>query len=271
MSRQTQIIIAISALALVVLLFLVLKVNRTPVQDKIAETVVVIPDSTSNEGVDPIISGKFTINQLKDSLRLVEDQEKKANFAHHLSVYYKNTGKLDSAAYYEGVAADGFPNEENFLKAGEEYFNAFSLATDAEQADEYRLKSEDYLVKAIAMAPKDPKPKTLLGVLKLASNQGVAGSMLLHEVLIDNPDYAEALYNLGVYAMQSRDFSQAAENFERIIAKDSTQVRANFYLAICYQELGRKDESIKLFNRVKELDSSPEVQANVDAYLDDIK
>ena len=95
--------------------------------------------------------------------------------------------------------------------------------------------------------------------------------MLLHEVLIDNPDYAEALYNLGVYAMQSRDFSQAAENFERIIAKDSTQVRANFYLAICYQELGRKDESIILFNRVKELDSSPEVQANVDAYLDDIK
>ena len=271
MRSRKSIYIAIGVLALMVLLFLLINISPSTDEVETTEQEVITEDFAPEVEENPLVSGKFTINQLKDSVSLIENQEKRANFAHHLSAYYANAGRLDSAAYFEGIAADGFPNEENYLKAGEEYFNAFSLATDADKAEEYRLKSEDYLIKAIALAPDRPEAKTLLAVLKLASDQGVAGSMLLHEVLLTNPDYAEALYNLGVYAMQSRDFSQAATNFERILDSDTTQVRANFYLAICYQELGRTEESISLFNRVKELDSSPEVQANVDAYLDDIK
>jgi len=111
----------------------------------------------------------------------------------------------------------------------------------------------------------------LLGVLYLITERTSDGIAILQKVVELNPNHQEANFNLGIHALQAGAFQQASENFETIISQDPDNVQVTFYLALCYQQLDKKDEAVKLFNRVKELDSSAEVQANVDAYLNDIE
>lgn len=210
-------------------------------------------------------------DQLKDSLRLLDNKEKKANFAHHLSAYYRSIEQFDSSAYYSGLAANSFPNEENLLKAGTEYFNAYGIAVDEDAARRLSKKSSEYLNGVLDVSPEDEDAKIMLALLSIATGNASAGARILQEVLAINPDNADALYNLGVVALQSGNYAASAQYFERIIQLDSVQVKAYFYLALCYKEMGRTNEAILLFEKVKELDSSPEVHADVDAYLDEIK
>ena len=274
MFNQRNIILTIGAVVLMVLLYLVV-LMMTEVEDPpaiegsdIDSTEVAAPPNNHEIKTDLASLSPY---QLKDSLGGVENQEKKANFAHHLSTYYRSIDQIDSSAYYEGLAANNFPNEENLLNAGAEYFNAFGVAEDEVTAKQLSNKSTEYLNRVLAISPDHEGAKTMLAILSIASGNTSDGARILREVLVTNPDNEDALYNLGVVALQSGDFNSAAQQFESIIKLDSTQVRAYFYLALCYKETDRTAESILLFEKVKELDSSPEVQADVDAYLDEIK
>ena len=214
---------------------------------------------------------ELTTIQLKDSVELVANQEKKANFAHYLSNQYRADGHIDSAAYFDGLAAKSFPNEENMLIAGTEYFDAFSVAVNETQASYLNKKSTDYLTQVLNLTPEHEGAKTMLAILALAKDDRQKGIDLLREVLSKNPDNIDARFNLGVVALQAGDFMTASQQFEKIIALDTAQAGSYFYLALCYKELGRNEEAKAMFEKVKELDSSPEVQADVDSYLDEIK
>ena len=274
MFNSRPIILAIGAVVLMVLMYLVVLMLAEKEEDlSIAETTAVdvrAPESGfSTENAAKW--AELSINQLKDSVDLVENHEKKANFAHYLSNRYSGDDQIDSAAYFQGLAAESFPNEENLLDAGTEYFKAFGIAEDETTAIYLSRRSSEYLKKVLVLSPSHEGAKTMLAILAIASDDPQTGVTLLREVLAINPGNADALYNLGVAALQAGDFTTASQQFEKIVVLDSTQTRAYFYLALSYKELGRKEEARAMFEKVKELDSSPEVQADVDAYLDEIK
>ena len=208
---------------------------------------------------------------LKDSLNIAESPEKRANFATRLADNYVVISKSDSAAYYLGIAAENFPNEENLFEAGKQYFNAYSVEIEEDEVARLAQKSESFLLSLMEYRPEHVEGRVLLGVLYLTTNRVEEGVQLLRKVLESNPGHQEANYNLGVHALQAGAFEPASSYFETIVQQDSANVQSTFYLALCYQQIGRKDEAVRLLNRVKELDSSPEVQANVDAYLNDIE
>ena len=274
MFNSRIIILAIGAVVLMVLLYLVVLMiteqdKDLTVHDAFEEDSKVPPQHIPTENTAEW--GHLSVNQLKDSLDLVENQEKKANFAHYLSNRYISDDQIDSAAYFEGLAAESFPNEENLLIAGTEYFKAFGVAEDQATAEYLSKMSAKFLTKVLDFSPDHEGAKTMLAILAIATDDPQTGVTLLREVLIKNPDNADALYNLGVVALQAGDFATASQQFEKIVGLDSTQVRAYFYLALSYKELGNLDEAKAMFEKVKKLDNSPEVQADVDAYLDEIK
>ena len=278
MFNNRIIILAIGAVVLMVLLYLVVLMISEQEKDLSVPDTFEEDSRVTEQHVPTDVSigittewEQLSLKQLKDSIDLVENQEKKANFAHYLSNHYISDDQIDSAAYFEGLAAESFPNEGNFLIAGTEYFKAFGIAEDQASAKYLSKMSAKYLTKVLDFSPDHEGAKTMLAILAIATDDPQTGVTLLREVLRKNPDNADALYNLGVVALQAGDFATASQQFESIVVLDSTQVRAYFYLALSDKELGKLDEAKAMFENVKELDNSPEVQADVDAYLDEIK
>ena len=257
--------LTISALVLVVI-FLAFYLTRKNQRSENVDNSIVgnVSEKVSQTAATSIVL-------LKDSFKVEVNPEKKANFATRLSANYEEVGKLDSAAVFSGIAAEDVPNEENLFEAGKQFFNAFSVEPDAQTASGYAEKSEYYLSTLLEKEPGHTEGRVLLGVLFLTTNRTSNGVELLREVVKDNPNHQEANFNLGVNALQAGAFEPAAKYFELIVKQDSSNVQSTFYLALCYQQMGRKSEAVRLLNKVKELDNSPEVQANVDAYLNDIE
>jgi tetratricopeptide (TPR) repeat protein len=210
------------------------------------------------------------MSSLKASIQKEENQEKTHIFADSLAELYQFYGKFDSAATYFERAAEEDPQEERWIKAGNAYYEAFTYAVDAEVASYYGQKARDCFNPVIDSNPSRLDLKTKVGMTLVSSSNPMQGITILREVLEEDPENEEALYNLGILAFQTGQYPTAIDRFERLIRVNNDNTQGHFYLGLCYKETGEIDMAKEQFNIVKELDKSPEVQATVDSYLEDM-
>jgi cytochrome c-type biogenesis protein CcmH/NrfG len=105
----------------------------------------------------------------------------------------------------------------------------------------------------------------------VATSSPMQGIILLREVLESDPVNEQAMFNLGILSIQSRQYDKAIERLEKLVSIYPENLQAQFYLGVSYFESGEKQKAKKLFELVKVKDNDPALQATVNSYLEEIK
>ena len=84
----------------------------------------------------------------------------------------------------------------------------------------------------------------------IESNNPMEGVFMLRKILEKEPKNKEAIFNLGVLSIQSRQFDKAIERFNQLLIIDSLDKRAYLHLGISNFELGNEEEANFFFDKV---------------------
>ncbi|MFC5270568.1 tetratricopeptide repeat protein [Adhaeribacter terreus] len=207
------------------------------------------------------------IATLRNRFEIEQDANVKVSLAAELGQKYQQISKFDSAGYYYETVASIKPTEQNFEKAGDQYFEAFSFAATEERTKFLSEKVQAMYDKVLKANPDNLDAKTNLAMTYIAGPAPMKGIALLREVLEKDPNNEKAIYNMGYLSLQSRQFDKAADRFRKLVELDPKNVNGNFYLGVSLAETGKKAEAIEVFKKVKTLKNDPELHASVDEYL----
>lgn len=78
------------------------------------------------------------------------------------------------------------------------------------------------------------------------------GIGILRQIAEENPEYAEAQFQLGLLSMQSRQYDKAVGRFIKVIDLTPERVKALFFLGNAYAALGNKEDAIRTFEKYLE-------------------
>ena len=234
------------------------------------------PNSSGNSGVthqhaieipDSIVA---TINELHESYKKENNKEKRIIFADSLAEVYRNVGKLDSLAKYTEVKAIEIPSIENFINAGDGYYEAFNFAVDQSKRNLLAAKAQEYYKRVLDENSSLLDVKSKLAMTYIAGANPMQGITLLREILEADPENESGLFNMGILAIQSGQYERASERFKNLVSLYPQNLQAQFYLGLCYFELGEKDNARRQFELVKSMESDPAVLATIDGYLKEL-
>ncbi|TRX58396.1 tetratricopeptide repeat protein [Fulvivirga sp. M361] len=269
---KTRIFLFVAAAALVVVLFLLPKsvVDNDPksVGEKSSEPTT--PSAEDPHTAEFNSDQTDLIDKLNDQLAHSDDFEKSLIFADSLAKLYISLNKYDSAARFFELIAEKVPTVGNWLMAGNTYYEAFGFAMDAARRSSLAEKAKVYFIKILEAQPENLDIKNKLAMTYVSSPNPMQGIMMLREILQQDPQNEQALFNLGVLSMQSGQYDKAVERFSNLAKLYPDNTQAQFFLGVSYLETGKKDKAKEQFLLVKSLDDDPAVQATVDSYLENI-
>ncbi len=84
----------------------------------------------------------------------------------------------------------------------------------------------------------------------IESNNPMEGVFMLRKILEKEPKNKEALFNLGLLSIQSKQYDKAIERFNQLLIIDSLDKRAYLHLGISNFELGNEEEANFFFDKV---------------------
>jgi predicted Zn-dependent protease len=198
-------------------------------------------------------------------------KEKNAIFADSLANLYQQAGKFDSAAWFAEEASTFFNTKESFLKAGNNYYEAFTFAVSAEKQQELAKKARSFFAKVLEAEPKNPEVKTKMAMTYVSTSSPMQGIRMLREVLAEDPKNEQALFNMGMLSIQSGQYDRAIERLEQLIQVNPKHIQGQLLLGVAYVNKGDRSKARQQFEKVKKLDNDPSVQATADSYLKDLK
>ncbi len=184
---------------------------------------------------------------------------------------YRAVNLYDSAAYQAGQFADAAPTLANLTLAGDSYYEAFTFAMNTDKSKTLSQQAQAYYKKVLEKDPSRPDVRVKLGMTYVASPNPMEGIKIIRGVLEEDPDNQFALLNLGLLSMQSGQFDKAQARFEQLLKLNPADGKAQFYLAVCLAELGKKNEAIQLFEQVKATEADPALQQSIDNYLQQLR
>lgn len=214
----------------------------------------------------------------QENLKAINEAEgklKESNSAGALN----NLGKLWDenripavAAHYYEQAAEKQPTEKAWIDAAYRYFDGYQATGDSVMRKMMIGKAISNYEKAAKLNPENLDVKSDLGICYAQEGSNpMKGIMLLREVVAKNPDHEMAQYNLGILSVQSGQLEKAVERFEKVVQLNPKRAEARFLLARTYADLGRKEEALKNFRIVKEEVKDPQLNAEIDNIIKQIK
>ena len=197
--------------------------------------------------------------------------EKNAIFADSLAKLYQLAGKFDSAAWFEEEKTKFFNTTENWIKTGDRYYEAFTFAIDQDKQNQLAEKAQQFYKKVLEANPKNLDVKTKMAMTYVSSANPMQGILMLREVIAADPKNELALFNLGMLSIQSNQYDKAVERLEELIEFYPNNSQGQLLLGIAYMNTGEKVKAKAQFEKVKQMEKDPAVQATVDSYLKDLK
>jgi tetratricopeptide (TPR) repeat protein len=197
--------------------------------------------------------------------------EKNAIFADSLANLYRVSNRFDSAGWFAEEAAKFFNNAEHWTKAGDNYYQAFTLAIDQVKQKAYAAKAQEYYSKVLQVNPQDLEVKNRMAMTYVNSSNPMQGIMMLREVLASDPKNESALFNMGMLSIQSGQNERAIERLESLVKINPAHIQGQLLLGIAMMNSGDRKGAKAQFEKVKQMDKDPAVQATADSYLKDLK
>lgn len=200
-----------------------------------------------------------TVNSIKEALSTDNKEQKAITFLKLSDTFFKFQ-RFDSSAVYAEKAAEIFPSTENFLRAGDRYYEAFGFALNGGKAKHLGEKTREYYQKALDQDPTLLLAKANMAMTYVSTDTPMQGIMMLREVLDTDPTNEVALFNMGILSMNSNQYSKAVERFSQIVKNNPNNTKAKFYLGVSLIETGKKDEAKKVLAEVKKQEKDPAIQ-----------
>jgi tetratricopeptide (TPR) repeat protein len=270
MLKNRIILVAVCA----VLIWLLFMLPKVVVQNE-SELASAPSDSTAAATSDPHDIAPEAllkkISEFQTKYREASENQKKAIFADSLTSLYAKTGKFDSAGWYAEQVAKFFNNENSWVKAGEMYYQAYTFALDQTKQGQLAEKTREYLGKVLEVSPQNLEAKTKIAMTYLSSGNPMQGITMLREVLAEDPKNESALFNLGMLSIQSGQYDKAVDRLKELVEINPNHVQGQLLLGIALMNSGDKKGAKAQFEKVKDMDKDPAVQATVDSYLSDLK
>ncbi|MFL5728949.1 MAG: tetratricopeptide repeat protein [Cytophagaceae bacterium] len=208
------------------------------------------------------------LNSLTKSYYSVLDKEKKLKFVDSLAGYYQKLHLYDSSSKYFELELKMKPSPENYVKAGDSYFEAFSF--NPEQQPELSARARQYYQSALEKDPGNLDIKNKIAATYIGTNEAMEAVVILREIIKADPKNKEALYSLGLMSIQSNQLDKAVGRFEEILKYYPQDAGAHFYLGVSYLNLGEKEKAKDYFMKARTLSKDPAFQASVDEYLKEL-
>ena len=261
MNRQ-QIILSVGALLAVVLIY---QLPRVVVENETTVEVETHDFSISNED-------ETTFTSLRQQLKESSDIKKSINFADSLAKLSLKDQLIDSAASYARLILSLDGSREAVAKASMIYYQAFQATTDAEQSKELASKARDGFEALLVEDPQNNFLKNKLAMTLMTTEAPMAGVQVLREVLASDPENREAILNLGLLAIRSRQFDRAEERFINLLELDSTDYEAQFYYGVSLSEGGKTEEAKAVFEKlVSTSDADPALKATASSLIKELE
>lgn len=102
-------------------------------------------------------------------------------------------------------------------------------------------------------------------------NEPMKGIMLLREILERDSNNVKAHFYLGVFSAQSGQWEKAKQRFLKVLALDSAENEAYFYLAQANLNTGDTSGAIEHFEKYKNFISDTSRIDEVQSYIDKLK
>ena len=216
------------------------------------------------------LTGK--IQQLRNQwLASASQEEKNAIFADSLATLYRSANRFDSAAWFAEETSRFFNKVDKWIQAGDDYYQAYTLAIDQTRQRAYAAKAQEFYGRVLKAEPDNFSVKTRLAMTYISSANPMQGISMLREVLAADPQNREALFSMGMLSIQSGQHTLAVQYLERLIAEDASHIQGQLLLGIALMNIGEEKRARTQFEKVKQMDKDPAVQATVDSYLKDLK
>ncbi|WP_064196094.1 MULTISPECIES: tetratricopeptide repeat protein [Emticicia] len=184
---------------------------------------------------------------------------------------YVNANRFDSAAVYAEKIALANPTTENWMRAGDTYYQAFTLALRQENVQNFTEKTRACYQKVLEKNPRQLQAKTNLAMTYVQSDSPMQAIMMLREVITEEPNFEPAIMNLGVLSMQSGQYAKAADRFKQAIRINPNNLNALLGLGYSLIELGEKAQARTIFEDLKKKVKEPTLVEEVNKALESIK
>jgi outer membrane protein len=211
------------------------------------------------------------IRQLRTEFAQGTENEKNAIFADSLASLYRTANQFDSAAWFAEEASKFFKTTDTWRKAADNYYQAYTLALDQAKQQVFAAKAREFYEKILEADPEDLDVKTKMAMTYLSSASPMQGIMMLREVLKQDPKNQLALFNMGMLSIQSGQYDRAIERLTELIEVNPEHIQGRLLLGVAWMNSGDKEKARQQFEKVKQMDNDPAVQATVDSYLKDLK
>jgi len=213
----------------------------------------------------------------EDQIKINDFREKISNkgtdqliIADSLSKIFLAYNQYDSAAKYLEIIVEINPGLTEYENAGNAYFDALSFALDQKKATTYAEKARYYYNMILGEDAERLDIKNKLAMTYISSSNPMQGITILREILEDDPQNEKALLNLGILAIQSGQYERGSERLKNLVSLYPQNLQGQFYLGLCYYELGEKDKARKQFELVKSMEDDPAVLATIEGYLKEL-
>lgn len=187
-----------------------------------------------------------------------------------LMAVFMEINKYDSAAYYAALYAEELDQISLWQKAGDAYFEAFTFALDKPKIDFLGGKAREIYQKILEEQSDNYDVKHNVAMTYVSSSNPMQGIMMLREILEQDPDNQRTLMSMGRMSIQTSQFENAVERFETYVRYYPLDVEGNFFLGVCYYEIGQLVKAKAQFNKVKELGADEQIITAADEYLERI-
>jgi outer membrane protein len=271
---KTRILLIVGCALLIWLIFLLPKVvveNETSMQETSSDS------TTNSTSTDPESHGAVPqelltkIKSLRAQISPSWSKEKNAIFADSLANLYQEAGKFDSAGWYAEEASKFFNTVGSWIKAGDYYYQAYTFAIDQAKQKQLVDKARSFYEKVMESNPNNLDIKTKLAMTYVSTANPMQGITMLREVIAADPKNELALFNMGMLSIQSGQHERAIERLEELVKINPSHTQGQLLLGIAFMNAGSKAKAKAQFEKVKQMDNDPAVQATADSYLKDLK
>jgi|688.fasta_scaffold06471_9 tetratricopeptide (TPR) repeat protein len=204
-------------------------------------------------------------------LRSKEDLTKAKISSEQLVQQFAQEKNAPAMAYVRDVFAQQTNESPDWQNAGKEYYRAAQTVAPEWRSAIYE-KAISCFEKALKGKENNPELLTSIGVCYVeGSTNPMKGIGYLRNALEVDSTFAEAHFQLGLFAIQSGQFEKAEARMKKVLELKPTFISAHLYLGQIYQQIGQKSKALESLQKYKDLNSDPLIRAEVDKYLQELK
>lgn len=237
--------------------------------------------SVNFEQLTANLKGRLSEN-MKDSLKMLEQQLESANTDNERSVILEKLAQkwekaryVEVASYYYKQVAETDSSSKNWETAANKMGLAFRIADDSTMRVFLLENAIASYQTALAFDTSNLELKTNLAACYLEGYpnepaQIMQGVFMLRDITEVDSVNVPANFMLGRMAIVSGQFDKAIQRFERVVREEPTNAEAYYLLADSYLAVGQKEKAIEALKKCKKLIKNPTFADEIDKYINKI-